>query len=209
MSALPVVSAPETGLWRLHYRQYSPLSPARVQPIDPFAQPTLHTADSAVAAMGLSLLPFQPSPRLAVRMKELFDDETGSEAGQESQLSGAPWVGAIPQAWIESRTLSRLFVPPEIKFIDALAAVARVGFTVADLYGPPAVVSTVRRSLRRLAVAEGTSIGGLSYPSRANGSWKVFEIFIDQFEDIRFTDVTPDAYRTVVEEAVDLLGLTI
>lgn len=209
MSALPVVSAPETGLWRLHYRAYSPLSSARVQPIDPFAQPTLHTADSAVAAVGVSLLPFQPSPRLAARMNELLDDETGSEAAQESQLSGARWVGAIPQAWFESRTLSQLFVSPETRFIDAPAAVARIGFTIADLYGPPAVVSTVRRSLRRLAVEKATSIGGVSYPSRANGNWKVFEIFIDQFEEIRFMDFTPDEYRAVVEEAADLLGLTI
>jgi hypothetical protein len=182
--------------------------PARIQPIDPLAQPTLHTADSAVAAVGVTLLPFRPEPRLAMQMKEHFR-AAASEAGQDRQVTGARWVGAIPQAWVESRMLSQLLVPSEIGFIDAPAAVARVGFTIADLYGPPAVVSTVRRWLRRLAAEETTSIGGFSYPSRANESWQVFEIFMDKFEEIRFTESTPDAYRSAVEEAVERLGLTI
>lgn len=208
MSELPVVSAPETGLWRLHRRGYSPLGPAPVQPIDPMARSTLHTADSAVAAVGVALLPFRPEPGLAMLMRE-HSRATASETGHERQTFDARSVAVIPQAWIDSRTLSQLVVPPESVFIDATVAVDRLGFTIADLYGPPGVVATVRRRLRTLAFQEGLSIGGFSYPSRANERWKVFEVFTDQFEEIRFVESAAAAYRVAVEAAVELLGLTI
>lgn len=208
MSELPVISAPATGLWRLHHRGYSPLSPAPVQPIDPLARSTLHTADSAVAAVGVALLPFRPEPDLAMLMKE-HSRATASETGRGRQPIDTRWVGAIPQAWIESRVLSQLVVPSESVFIDAMVAVARLGFTFDDLYGPPAVVSTVRRLLRSLAYQEGTSIGGFSYPSRGNESWNVFEVFTEQLAVIRFTESTPDAYGVAVEKALKWLDLTI
>ena len=191
MSTFSVVPAPDTGLWRVHRRGVSPLLQGQVvQAHDPLARPTLHATNSPIAALGVSLLPFQPSRRLVGKVK-------------------GEWVGVIPESWFDARTLTRIIVPPRTGFIDAMTLGNAYGITSAALHGPPAAKSPVRRLLRGLAAElEGKSIGGFTYPSRFDESWRIYEIFEDQLK-VDVEEATPDIYRASIDEAMERLGMAV